>query len=138
MRAATRRLRGGDEGGVDLTPMLDVVFILLIFFLVTASFVRDSVVDVSRPDTTPRIVHDQETLIVGIGDDDRFQVAGRHVDIRRLGAVVARFLAEHPNGSVAIKATAGSSNGALVTAIDQARLSGAANVSLVEAAKRSL
>ena len=54
MRAAARRLRGGDEGGIDLTPMLDVVFILLIFFLVTASFLRDDVVDVSRPDT-PRL-----------------------------------------------------------------------------------
>jgi biopolymer transport protein ExbD len=112
--------------------MLDVVFILLIFFLVTASFVRDSVVDISRPDAAASLRPRDTTLVVSIGPDDRFWIDDRHIDMRRLGARVAQFLAERPDGSVAIHASTNSSNGALVTVIDQARLSGASSVSIVE------
>ena len=74
--------------------MLDVVFILLIFFLVTASFVRESGVEISRPDTLPRSVTAAETILVTIGDSDQVWIEGLYADPRRLRAHVSRFLAE--------------------------------------------
>lgn len=128
----TRRhgIRGGDEGGVDLTPMLDVIFILLIFFLVTASFTRESVVEVSRPDSVNAVVHRSEVILVRIGANDQIWIEDLHADARVLNAHFARFLAERPQATVAIQASMGSSNGALVAVIDQARLAGAPHISL--------
>ena len=110
--------------------MLDVIFILLIFFLVTASFTRESVVEVNRPDSVPAVVPANEVILVRIAANEQIWVEDHSTDARGLRAHFARFLAERPQATVAIHASTGSSNGTLVTVIDQARLAGTPKVSL--------
>lgn len=96
-----------DESEIDLTPMLDVVFIMLIFFIVTASFVKEFGLEINRPDADQPEVNipqeNQNVLIVVTAASD-IEVDGRRVDIRSVRSVIQRKLAENPKGSVIISA----------------------------------
>ena len=125
-----RRRRGTEEeAGVDLTPMLDVVFIMLIFFIVTASFVKDSGVDIQRPSA---ITAEKKAaaILIAITAEDEIWLQKRPIDVRSVRANVERLLAENPQSGVVIQADRNSKNGLLVDVIDQARLAGAVAVSL--------
>jgi biopolymer transport protein ExbD len=126
----TRRKRKTDDVGVDLTPMLDVVFIMLIFFIVTASFVKESGVDVSRPDAATAERKERGNILVAITDNDQIWIDRRQVDPRAVRAHIERLHAENPQGSVVILADKNSKNGLLVQVMDAAKLAGVANVSL--------
>ncbi len=119
----------GDE--VNLTPMLDVVFIMLIFFIVTASFVKESGIDVSRPDSQQQ---QQETnkrsILISITSSNEVWIQKRRVDVRAVRANIERLLAERPESGVVIQAAESAENGTFVRVLDQARMAGAANVSI--------
>jgi biopolymer transport protein ExbD len=126
----TRRKKKTDDVGVDLTPMLDVVFIMLIFFIVTASFVKESGVDVSRPVAATAERKERGNFLVAITDNDLIWIDRRQVDPRAVRAHIERLHAENPQGSVVILADKNSKNGLLVQVMDAAKLAGVANVSL--------
>jgi len=129
-----RRRRSGrldDEAEVDLTPMLDVVFIMLIFFIVTASFVKEVGLDLSRPEGgATKTVTDNENIFIQISNDGVIFVDRRVTDIRAVRANIERLHAERPNGAVIIAPSEASFNGLLVQIMDQARLAGVDNISL--------
>ena len=129
-----RRRRSGrldDEAEVDLTPMLDVVFIMLIFFIVTASFIKEVGLDLNRPEGgSTKTVMDNENIFVQISNDGLIFVDRRVTDIRAVRANIERLHAERPNGAVVIAAGDASFNGLLVEVMDQARLAGVTNISL--------
>ncbi len=125
-----RRTRGGNESEVNLTPMLDVVFIMLIFFIVTASFVKEAGIDISRPPAATAIRKERGNILVAITADDQIWVDRRQIDPRALRANLERLHAENPQGSVVILADEASRNGLLVRVMDSARLAGISNVSL--------
>ncbi len=125
-----RRQKQNDDAGVDLTPMLDVVFIMLIFFIVTASFVKESGLDVNRPDAATAERKERGNILVAISDNDQIWIDRRQVDVRAVRAHIERMHAENPQGSVVIQADKNSKNGLLVQVMDAARLAGVANVSL--------
>ncbi|MFK7897145.1 MAG: ExbD/TolR family protein [Myxococcota bacterium] len=128
-----RRSRGlEEESEVDLTPMLDVVFIMLIFFIVTASFVKEVGTDLNKPDSggSPQTVQENENIFIQITNDGLIWVDRRVTDIRAVRPNIERLHAERPNGSVVIAASTGSFNGLLVEVMDQARLAGVENISL--------
>ncbi len=129
-----RRRRSGrldDEAEVDLTPMLDVVFIMLIFFIVTASFVKEVGLDLSRPEGgSTKTMIDNENIFIQISNDGVIFVDRRATDIRAVRANIERLHAERPTGAVIIAPSAGSFNGLLVQVMDQARLAGVDNISL--------
>jgi biopolymer transport protein ExbD len=129
-----RRRRSGrldDEAEVDLTPMLDVVFIMLIFFIVTASFVKEVGLDLSRPEGGATTVkNENENIFIQISGDGLIFVDRRVTDIRAVRPNIERLHAERPNGSVIIAAADSSFNGLLVEIMDQARLAGVENISL--------
>ncbi len=125
-----RRQRNGDEAAIDITPMLDVVFIMLIFFIVTASFVKESGIDVSRPDAATAERKERGNILVAISDTDQIWIDRRQVDVRAVRAHIERMHAENPQGAVVIQADKNSKNGLLVQVMDAARLAGVANVSL--------
>lgn len=128
-----RRRRSGrldDEAEVDLTPMLDVVFIMLIFFIVTASFVKEAGIDVTRPPAATAERKERGNILVAITADDQIWVDRRMVDPRALRANLERLHAENPQGSVVIQADTESKNGLLVLVMDSARLAGIDNVAL--------
>jgi biopolymer transport protein ExbD len=125
-----RRARDIEESEVNLTPMLDVVFIMLIFFIVTASFVKESGIDVNRPDAATAEKKERGNILIAITDSGQFWVDKRQVDPRALQANIERLHAENPQGAVVIQADEDSKNKYLVMAMDAARLAGVKNVSL--------
>ena len=126
-----RRGRDEDESEVNLTPMLDVVFIMLIFFIVTASFIKEAGIDVSRPPPGKSSEKKERgNIVVLIDDSNQIWVGGRPVDARALRPNIERLHAESPQGSVIINAYPDSDNGLLVEVMDAARQAGVDSVSL--------
>ena len=121
----------GDE--INLTPMLDVVFIMLIFFIVTASFVKEAGIDVNRPDApiTETKPEDANILIVVDANDDIW-IDRRIIDPRAVRANIERLHAENPKGSVVIQPNKRSTNKMLVTIMDSARSAGVYNISIAD------
>ena len=121
-----------EEAEVDLTPMLDVVFIMLIFFIVTASFIKEVGLDLNRPDggDAPQVVTENENILIQITNDGLIFIDRRSVDIRAIRANIERLRAERPNGQVIVAPGEASQNGLLVEVMDQARLAGAEEISL--------
>ena len=115
---------------INLTPMLDVVFIMLIFFIVTTSFVKESGLDVSRPEAATAERKERGNILVAISQNDQVWIDRRQVDVRAIRANIERLHAENPQGSVVIQADENSRTGLLVQVMDAARLAGVENVSL--------
>ena len=119
-----------EDSGINMTPMLDIVFIMLIFFVVTASFVKESGVDVSRPSASTAVRKEHGNILIGISAGDQIWIDKRRVDVRAVRANVERLRAENPEGAVVIQADKDASAGLLVRVIDQARMAGVADVSI--------
>ena len=128
--ARRRRAREEEESEVNLTPMLDVVFIMLIFFIVTASFVKEAGIDVNRPDAATAEKKERGNILVAISSNGQIWIDKRQVDPRALRANIERLKAENPEGAVVIQADKDSKNGLLVQVMDAARLAGVYNVSI--------
>jgi biopolymer transport protein ExbD len=125
-----RRRRELDQSEVNLTPMLDVVFIMLIFFIVTASFVKESGIDITRPPAATAERQERGNIIVAITAENDIWIDRRQVAIKALRANIERLHAENPQGALVIQADVKSQNGLLVQVMDAARLAGVKNVSL--------
>jgi len=125
-----RRHSAAEEADIDLTPMLDVVFIMLIFFIVTASFVKESGIDVSRPDAATAEVKERGNILIAITREGQVWIDKRPVDVRALRANIERLHAENPQGSVVIQADRDSKNGLLVQVMDAARAAGVYEISI--------
>ena len=125
-----RRERKKAESEVNLTPMLDVVFIMLIFFIVTASFVKESGIDISRPGASTAVRKERGNILIAITANDQIWMNRRQVDPRALRANVERMHAENPQGSVVIQADKQAKAGLLVKVMDAARAAGVKSVSL--------
>jgi biopolymer transport protein ExbD len=119
-----------EESEVNLTPMLDVVFIMLIFFIVTASFIKESGIDVNRPEAATATKQEDANILIAISDNNEIWIDRRQVDPRAVRANIERLHAENPKGSVVIQADKKSYNETLVTVMDAARSAGVTNVSL--------
>lgn len=119
-----RKLRHDtEEAKVDLTPMLDIVFIMLIFFIVTATFVREAGLDVTKPDDTENAPPSPiVALRIVIDQNDRILIKRRDVDKRAIRAVVERYIAQYPKGSVLIQFDEKASTGVVVEIMDQCKL----------------
>ena len=125
-----RRALEQEDTEVNVTPMLDVVFIMLIFFIVTASFVKEAGIDVSRPSASTAERKERGNILVAITANDQIWIDRRRVDARSIRPNIERLHAENPQGSVVIQADKGAKTGLLVQVMDAARLAGVENVSL--------
>ena len=122
-----------DENEINLTPMLDVVFIMLIFFIVTASFIKEAGLDVNRPDAPVTQSEPEEAnILVLITANDEIWIDRRLIDPRAVRANIERLHAENPDGSVVIQPKKASTNKALVTVMDAARQAGVYSISLAD------
>ena len=115
---------------INLTPMLDVVFIMLIFFIVTASFVKEAGIDVNRPDAQTAEVAEKANILVAISSANEIWINRRRVDPRAVRANIERLHAENPEGSVIIQADKLAYTETLVGVMDSARQAGVFNVSI--------
>ena len=119
-----------DDSNFDMTPMLDIVFIMLIFFIVTTSFTKESGVDINRPSATTAVKSAHGNILIAITESNEIWIDKRNIDVRAVRANVERLHAENPQGAVIIQADKNSRNGMLVQVIDQTRLAGISNVSI--------
>ena len=134
MRKTDLSMGHDDEGDeINLTPMLDVVFIMLIFFIVTASFIKEAGIDVNRPDApvTETKPEDANILVV-ISATDEIWIDRRVIDPRAVRANIERLHAENPKGSVVIQANKKSTNKILVWVMDSSRSAGVYNISIAD------
>ncbi len=115
---------------VNLTPLIDMVFILLIFFIVTSSFVKESGIEVNRPSAQTAERQERGNIIIAANAKGEVWIDKHQVDIHTLRAHVERLRAENPEGSVVIMADEKSQTGLLVQIMDQVRLAGVSNVSI--------
>ena len=124
-----------DDEKINLTPMLDVVFIMLIFFIVTATFVKEIGLDVNQPeDDKPKTVDpDKKSIVVRISNRDRIMIAQRDVDARSVRANIERLHAENPEAPVIIQPHKDSKTETMILVMDSARPAGVYNVSLAAA-----
>ena len=110
-----------EEEGINLTPMLDVVFIMLIFFIVTASFVKEAGIDVLRPEARTAVNKKKANILVAISDKDEIWIDRRKVDKQAVRGQIERLHAENPEGSVLIQADQDSHSEALLAVMAAAR-----------------
>jgi biopolymer transport protein ExbD len=128
-------IRGGNDNvDVNMSPLIDMVFLLLIFFVVTTSFVKESGIEVSRSTASTAEVKEKASVMIGVSDEGEVYMGGKKVDVRSVRGLVERALAEDPEAGVVVVADKGSETGDVVQVMDQCRLAGASSVSL--AAKR--
>ena len=130
MRRKNSRAKASEEASIDMTSMLDVVFIMLIFFIVTTSFVKESGIDVNRPTAASSDNKESASILIAINELGDVWMDRRKVDVRSVRANIERMRAEMPEGSVVIQADKASKTGILVQVMDQVRLGGITNISV--------
>ncbi len=128
-----RALRASDESDLDLTPMLDVVFILLIFFIVTTSFIKETGISVNRPSAATAEKQAKGNILVAIRPSGEIWMDNRHIDVRAVRANVQRLRAQFPESSVIVQSDREAKTDVLIQVMDQIRLAGVSNISIAAA-----
>lgn len=111
-----------DDAEINMTPMLDVVFIMLIFFIVSTSFVRESGIDVNRPSAETSHSQSKTAILVAISADDEIWLDRKPLDLRMVRPAIERLRSEQSEINVVVQADENSSTGQLISVIDQLRL----------------
>lgn len=131
-----RQVAAEDEAQIDLTPMLDVVFIMLIFFIVTATFIKEAGVEVNRPEASTAQPKDNVNILIAINATNEIWMDKRRIDERAVRANIERLHAENPKGAVVIQADNKSQTETVAAVLDAAREAGVYDVSLATDKKR--
>jgi biopolymer transport protein ExbD len=122
-----------EDNELNLTPMLDVVFIMLIFFIVTASFIKEAGIDVNRPDAPlSEVPPEDSNILIQISANNEILIDRRSIDPRAVRANIERLHAENPNGSVVIQPNKKSSNRMLIVVMDASRQAGVYGISIAD------
>jgi biopolymer transport protein ExbD len=123
---------GGDEeeNEINLTPMLDVVFIMLIFFIVTASFIKEAGIDVNRPEALTAVSMEDASILIAISENDEIWIDRKKVDPRAVRASIERMHAENPKGSIVIQADEESTYEMLRVVMEAAKQAGVSNIAI--------
>jgi biopolymer transport protein ExbD len=119
-----------EDNEINLTPMLDVVFIMLIFFIVTASFIKEAGIQVERPDAPTADKQEDAAILIAISANDEIWIDRKEMDPRAVRGMIERLHAENPKGSIVIQADEESTNEMLVIVMEAAKQAGVANVAI--------
>jgi len=130
MKQFFNQTQAEEESEINITPMLDVVFIMLIFFIVTATFVKEAGIEVNRPDAATATKAENANILIAIGANNDIWIDRRMVDIRSVRPNIERLHAENPQGSVVIQADKESKTDTLIQVMDASRQAGVFNVSI--------
>ena len=126
------RSSGSDEGesaGIDMSPLIDCVFILLIFFIVTTTFVEESGVEVDKPQAASSVNLEKTSVLIAITDKGAVVYGGHEIGVGGVQSIVKRML-EKEDVPVIVQADKSVPSGLLVRVIDEAKLGGAVKVSI--------
>ena len=131
MRRSMARFSGREEKSeINLTPMLDVVFIMLIFFIVTATFIKEHGTDILRPEALTAEVKPTVSVLVGINAANEIWIDKKRVDVRSVRANLERLIAENPKGGLVVQADTGAKNELLMEVLNAARGAGIQQVAV--------
>ena len=119
-----------EENEINLTPMLDVVFIMLIFFIVTATFIKEAGIQIERPDTFTADTQDDAAILIAISPNNEIWIDRQERDPRAIRGIIEGLHAENPKGSIVIQADEGSTHETLVIVMEAAKKAGVTNVSI--------
>ncbi|MCC4225991.1 biopolymer transporter ExbD [Vibrio campbellii] len=119
-----------DEAAIDMTPMLDIVFIMLIFFIVTTSFVKEAGLEVNRPTASSAQTVKKGNIMVAIGAAGDVWVDKRRIEVDAVRANIERLRAESPDGAVVIQADTEANAGVVVKVMDQIKMAGVESISI--------
>jgi biopolymer transport protein ExbD len=125
-----RKYRIEDDAEINITPMLDIVFIMLIFFIVTTSFTKETGAVIAKPIAEQARALQNGTILIGVRPNDDIWMAKRQIELREVRQMVERAKAENPEGSVVIVADKGSKIGVVTQVMDQVRLAGVEGVAI--------
>jgi biopolymer transport protein ExbD len=119
-----------EENEINLTPMLDVVFIMLIFFIVTATFIKEAGIQIERPDTVTADSQDDASILIAISPNNEIWIDRKKRDPRAVRSIIAQLHAENPKGSIVIQADEKSTHETLVIVMEAAKGAGVTNVAI--------
>ena len=114
----------------NITPMLDVVFILLIFFIVTENFIKDPGLEINRPDSETAEITENAAILIAIGPAGEIFMDGRRIDVRQVKANVIRLMAENPQGAVVMQADEKATAEKIIAVMDEVREAGVIDISI--------
>jgi biopolymer transport protein ExbD len=124
----------GGEAGIDMSPLIDCVFILLIFFIVTTTFVEESGVEVDKPQAASASSLEKTSILIALTAKGEVVYGGRDIGVRGVRGIVTRMLQKDAETPVIVQADAAAQTGLLVRVVDEAKLAGARKVSIATAA----
>ena len=119
-----------EESDVDITPLIDIVFIMLIFFIVTANFIKEPGLEVNRPDAETSNIQENAAILIAIGATNDIWIDGRRIDVRQVKANITKLLADNPQGTVVIQADEKATADSIIAVMDQSRDAGVYQISL--------
>lgn len=119
-----------EDAEINITPMLDIVFIMLIFFIVTTSFTKETGATIIKPMAEQALALQNGTILIGIRPNDDIWMAKRQIELREVRQMVERARAENPEGSVVIVADRGARIGTVTQVMDQVRLAGIEGIAI--------
>ena len=125
-----RRHAHTEEADINITPMLDIVFIMLIFFIVTTSFTKETGATIIRPEAAQAVALQNGTILIGVRPNGDIWMAKRQVELREVRQMVERARAENPEGSVVIVADKGSRIGTVTQVMNQVKMAGVQGISI--------
>ncbi|MBL4865144.1 MAG: biopolymer transporter ExbD [Pseudomonadales bacterium] len=130
MKKLISRTRKAEDAIVDMTPMLDVVFIMLIFFVVTASFIRDPGVEITPPGAFSGISQEKKSFRIAITKNGEIWFNGQRIDIRKVRPILTRVKAENPNSSLIILVDKKATTDTLISVMDSSRQAGIVDIAV--------
>ncbi|MBT8048764.1 MAG: biopolymer transporter ExbD [Xanthomonadales bacterium] len=125
-----RRHAQTEEAEINITPMLDIVFIMLIFFIVTTSFTKETGAMIIKPQAEQAVALQNGTILIGVRPNDDIWMAKRQIELREVRQMVERAKSENPEGSVVIIADKGSRIGTVTQVMDQVKLAGVEGIAI--------
>ena len=134
MRMRRHSASSDDEAGIDLTPMLDVVFIMLIFFIVTSTFIKTTGIEVNTPTADSAEQQPRGNILIAVNPEGEIWIDRERVDIRAVRAAVERMRVDQPESTVVVQADQDARSGLVIRIMDQVRLAGVQDVALAATA----
>lgn len=123
-------LEEGDDVEINMTPMLDIVFIMLIFFIVTTSFIKPSGISVNQPRAATAERRESANIVIGISAAGEIWIGGHRVPVTAVRATISRMHAQNPDATIIVQADKKAPSGLLVRVMDQVRLAGVSNMAI--------
>jgi biopolymer transport protein ExbD len=119
-----------EEAAIDMTPMLDIVFIMLIFFIVTTVFVKEAGIEVKKPGASESVMPKNANIFIAITDKGKVWMDKREIDIDKVRPNLERLMAEQPSDVLIIQADENAEHGVVMQVMDQIKAAGIDRISI--------